>query len=328
MTSQILHLIHHQINKEAWNNCIESDVNAQPYALSWYLDIVSPKWQAFVIVDLDGDYETIMPLPVKSQYGIPYLQQPFYCQQLGIFGKDSNESEKVEAFLLRLRKAFKYVIDYTFHSGFERNADLFTKNTITQYLNLDQPYSAIYHGYNRDRKLNLNRAHASGLSLVESQDIEPLIQIFKEHIAHKIYGGVSEEAYQQLRALFSEFQRRGIAKLFYTQNNSGHFLTGGLFLIWNRKIIYLFNASSEKGKKKNGNTLILDHIIKSYSNQDYVFDFESPSEEFENIVGFYASFGSEKVVLNQLAYNKLPFLIKKVKAIRMNTFYFLKRRGI
>lgn len=316
MSSQIIHLKHHQINKEAWDICIESDVNAQPYALSWYLDIVSPKWQAFVIEDLYGGYETVMPLPVKRQYGISYLQQPFYCQQLGIFGKYSIERETAEAFLLRLKKKFKYVIDYIFHSGFERNSDLFTKKTITQYLNLNRPYAEIFKGYNRDRKLNLKRAIASGLNLVESQDIEPLLLIFQRYTANKIYGGVSEQAYLELRDLFSEFKKRGLVKLFYTQDDTRAFLTGGLFLIWNRKIIYLFNASSEEGKKKNGNTLILDHVIKTFCNRDYVFDFESPSEEFENIVGFYGSFGAEKIILPSLNYNELPHFINFIKKIR------------
>ncbi|MDX5477693.1 MAG: hypothetical protein LPJ98_04490, partial [Cyclobacteriaceae bacterium] len=112
------------------------------------------------------------------------------------------------------------------------------------------------------------------------------------------------------------FKRRSVVRLFYTQDIKGDCLTGGMFLIWNRKIIYLFNASSEEGKKKNGNTLILDHVIKTFCNRDYVFDFESPSEEFENIVGFYGSFGAEKIILPSLNYNELPYFINFIKKIR------------
>lgn len=316
MALEVIHLKHNQINKDAWDECIKKDLCAQAYALSWYLDIVSPSWEAFVINGAFGGYKTVMPLPVKKQYGIPYLQQPFFCQQLGIFGDDSDHIETVENFNRLVRRKFKYVIDYTFNSGFGVVPGLFTENTITQYLHLNRPYPEIFKGYNRDRRINLQRSKASGLSLVESFDIEPLILIFKRFTANKIYGGVSEAAYQQLRSIFSELKKRGFVRLFYTQDNNGAFLTGGMFLTWNQRIVYLFNASSDEGKKKNGNTLILDYVISTYSNQDYVFDFESPSEEFEKIVGFYRSFGSETIKLPKLSYNILPYPVNFLKQIR------------
>jgi len=327
VTGQIVYLKHYQINKENWDTCIETASNREVYALSWYLDIVSPNWEAFVIIDDSGFYETVMPLPVKKQLTIPYLQQPFFCQQLGIFGRHVNDTGRVEAFLSKLKFHFSYVLGYTFNSGNERHSSFFTENTVTQYLQLNRSYREIYQGYNRDRKNNLKRAKTSGLKLVESSDIEPLIQIFKNNTAERIYGGVSETAYQQLRGLFSEFKSRGIVKLIYTQEGK-EYLTGGLFVIWGQKIIYLFNASTYNGKKKNGNTLILNHVIKMYSNQNYTFDFESPSKEFQNIFRFYSSFGSKEVLLNQIHYNNLPELIQKMKRLRMNTYFLMKRIGL
>lgn len=324
MESKIQHLKNDQINKEAWDRCIISDLSGQPYALSWYLDIVSPNWEAFVIQGNQFDYELVLPLPVKKQFGIYYLKQPYFCQQLGVFGIKLIDKVIFDSFLKKIKDNFSYVIDYTFHAETNENHENLSNSGMTQYLNLNKSYEITYSGYSRDRKLNLSRAKKSGLKIFESDDIEPLIKMFKINTANKIYGGVSEEAYTILRSLFEEFRNRKMVKLFYTQDERKDFLTSGMFLVWKNRIIYLFNSSTPEGKKRNGNTLILDHVIKTYSDQGYILDFESPSEEFTEITGFYKSFGSNKVLLKELKYNHLPTLIKMMKNIRGSLILSMK----
>ncbi|MBS9525591.1 hypothetical protein KI659_16355 [Litoribacter alkaliphilus] len=324
MGLEISHINCKNIDKEKWDCCINEDWEGQAYGLSWYLDIVSPGWEALILLDVQGNYDTVMPLPVRKQFWIAYLQQPFFCQQLGVFGKRATDHEVLEAFLQKLRKLFNYVIDYTFSSRFSGQAQSFPTYAITYYLDLNRPYLEIQKGYTRDRKLNLGRGFKSGLKVIKSRDLEPLLQIFQQHTSHKIYGGVSEDAYEQLRDLYSAFIERDLAKLFYTHDGDGNILTGGLFLIYKNKIIYLFNASTPAGKKSNGNTLILDHVIQDFSNQPYILDFESPAEEFASITQFYASFGSEKQILPQLQYDELPFMLKLGKSIRRKVKLSLK----
>jgi hypothetical protein len=55
--------------------------NSRIYANSWFLDRTAVEWDALVY----GDYEYVMPLPVRRKLGIRYLYQPLYSQQLGIF---------------------------------------------------------------------------------------------------------------------------------------------------------------------------------------------------------------------------------------------------
>jgi hypothetical protein len=52
----------------------------------WHLDRTAVVWDALVW----GDYEFVMPLPVRKKWGIQYVYQPLFCQQLGIFPKPSN----------------------------------------------------------------------------------------------------------------------------------------------------------------------------------------------------------------------------------------------
>ncbi|NMD01548.1 MAG: hypothetical protein GYA62_17755, partial [Bacteroidales bacterium] len=77
----LTYLKHNEINKQKWENCILNAINGNLYAYAWYLDIVSPNWEAFV----SDNYEVVIPLTVKKMLGFRTLQQPLFTQQLGVF---------------------------------------------------------------------------------------------------------------------------------------------------------------------------------------------------------------------------------------------------
>jgi len=77
----IRHLRHSEIDKEKWDAALSKCHQPLLFAQSWYLDLVSPKWGALI----RGDYEEMMPLPVKSKFGFKYLVQPNFTAQLGVF---------------------------------------------------------------------------------------------------------------------------------------------------------------------------------------------------------------------------------------------------
>ena len=74
---KIQHLRHKDIDFEKWDNAMNLCTNRLCYANSWFLNIVSPKWEALV----SEDYNYLMPLPVKRKYKIPYIVQPHLAQQ-------------------------------------------------------------------------------------------------------------------------------------------------------------------------------------------------------------------------------------------------------
>ncbi|MBK6963997.1 MAG: hypothetical protein IPH20_08605 [Bacteroidales bacterium] len=63
---------HTELDKTAWDNCIDKAVNGNIYGFSWYLDIVCDEWDALVA----GDYETVFLLPTgrSSDFGIFFSQ--------------------------------------------------------------------------------------------------------------------------------------------------------------------------------------------------------------------------------------------------------------
>jgi hypothetical protein len=82
------YLKRNDIDPVLWNACIESNEYYIPYARFEYLDaLCNGSWGALV----KGRYEAVFPLPYRKKWGlIPYVYQPVFCQQLGVFGNPGN----------------------------------------------------------------------------------------------------------------------------------------------------------------------------------------------------------------------------------------------
>jgi hypothetical protein len=100
-----------------------------PYAYSWYLDTIHEEWAALV----EGDYERVMPLPVRKKYGITYCYQPFFAQQLGVFSKNEINPEIVNKFIAAIPKDIK-VINYNLNHFNTLNPKEYHTNNNDNYL--------------------------------------------------------------------------------------------------------------------------------------------------------------------------------------------------
>jgi hypothetical protein len=307
-----------QIDDKQWNDLLKKSPQGYLYAYTWYLDIVSPHWKALIIIE-NSIYQAVMPVPVLKQFGILYVKQPLFCQQLGIFALPNYEIPFTD-FIQTLYKHFDYIADYTLNianllpypSPTKQEKIIWQK---THLINLQQTSFQIEKFYNKDRKINLQRAFKAQVSIIESEDIEPLISIFCAETAHKIAGGVHPQAYNLLREIFKTLKIKNIAKLYYTVNHKQEIEAGALFVFANQKIIYLFNAALDKYRKNNGRTLLIHNLLQQYAQTDYqYFDFESPL--INNIAEFYSSFGATAHGFMQIHYNNLPFWVEIPKKVR------------
>ncbi|TAH21389.1 MAG: GNAT family N-acetyltransferase [Cytophagales bacterium] len=318
--TKIHYFTHLEIDKKKWDECIHQSSQGLVYALSFYLDIVSPNWDA-VIEENEQAYTAVMPLPKKRKYGITFLQQPLFCQQLGIFSVENEVSNaKLEIFMALIVQKYKLASHYHFHTNvrLSQTPNMEITYLHTHHLNLSCSYTAIYKNYSADRKLNLKLAIRANLQIVESADIEPLIQMFEKDIAHKISGGVAANAYDMLKKLYKALHKKGLCKLFYTKNQKGQIGAGGLFVFYQHQIIYLFNAAYHTHRKENGRTLLIDHLLKKYAQSSYTFDFESP--EIVQISQFYKSFGAEAIPYPKVSYNHLPDWINNLWKVKKKIY--------
>lgn len=316
---EVKYLSHHQIDKCLWDDCIANSQKPLLYGHSWYLDITSLGWNALVYEHEQG-YKAVLPLPVTTTMGFTKIKHPLYTQLLGLWIADSDFSEQklwpffVEKLLQNsLYSAGFQIFNESISSliGFQKL--IRSNRNCTHVLSLQKTYQEIYQGYSADRRLNLKRASKIDWKIEESQDMNPMIEIFRINTAHKIDGGVGEWAYSMLVDLFVELQKRQFAKLFYVSHN-GRIEAAGLFTFYAGRIVYLFNTATHKGRLGNARTLLIDSVLKQYSGQDYLFDFESPM--LEPIAHFYASFGAVQEDFLTLQWNHLPVFVQKILTLK------------
>ncbi len=342
------HFKHNQIDKKKWNKCISNSKENIIYAFSWYLDCVSPFWEAFILED-NNEYLAVMPLPVKKKYGISFLQVPLFVQQLGIFSTQRLSSLEFKAFLILLQKKFKLVSNYPFNTlnyqdfkseleeVFDNKLKQNLKKHKTHHLSLQQNYSIIRQNYKKDTKYRINQAQKQNFESIqktEIDDIDLVYKFFEESVF--LENGISNQAKPILKSLFKILKDKNLAELYYIQNNKQEILSGILVVknesvyqvdnqnYFTTKWIYLFNAANPKYQKDESRRWFLDKFIQKKSNLEsqsnnnliQILDFESAQEK--EVARFYSSFGSEEKPFFVLDYNELPFYIKSSqKTIRI-----------
>ncbi|WP_158550052.1 GNAT family N-acetyltransferase [Runella aurantiaca] len=312
----VLLLHRSQLDSTQWDDFIAASPQQILYAYSWYLDTVSPDWKALVLTQ-NGQWQAVMPLPCRQKWGLKVIQQPFFCQLLGIFAHLNVDFQEASNLLLsHLTTSFRYVSIYTgrfaAQTVFPNSLKIKKANNVVLPLHL--PYAVLFQNYSNDRKTNLKRAQLFGWQSKQSTDIEPIIQLFQKNHSSQIAGGVSEKAYDLLRKITAVLAQKKALRLVYATKD-GRIEAGALFAIFENRIIYLFNAASPTGRKGNGRTWLIDKIIQEYAGTDFVFDFESP--ELPSIASFYQSFGGVEEIYTQFTFNDLPFPLKQIQNWRI-----------
>jgi len=309
-----LYLRRSQIDTDAWNDCVANATNPLLYGYSWYLDAVLPapdwQWQALVLLDEQGRYTAVLPIPLRRKAGRWVVHQPLFCPFLDLFTRDAPCDST--PFLQAVVKRFRYGSRLALRVR-PTLPGLTVQSRTTHVLDLSAGYQQILANYTPDRKLNRTRALRHDWQITDATDPEPLLALFRQHHAHTIDGGVGEWAYPVLRHLISELQSRGLATLRYARHD-GQNEAGMLVAHSNGRAIYLFNAASERGRQGNARTLLLDQFIQERAGQALTFDFESP--EKPSIAQFYRSFGALEEPYYSIRWNRLTRPERWLRAIR------------
>jgi hypothetical protein len=320
------HVRHAEINRPQWDKLIHEAPNGLIYALTWYLDTVSPGWEALV-QEAEGRYVAVLPLPVRLKFGLRYLQQPLLTQQLGLFYLEAAAPTAASWQHIGelLRQRFRFITRYSFNTA---NAALLAaplgsplgsvfecEPFQTYHLSLRLPYATLLAGYSTKRRSTLSQARRLHLVVEPSTDIELLIELFRQHTVAKVAGGVSEEAYHILRRLYAAASQAGLAELWQARLPSGQ--VGALILLFRFKnqLTYIFSAADAEAKRTGAVTVLLNEVFRAYAGQEVCFDFEAP--QVESVADFYRRFGSEAAPFLSISLNRLPWPVRQLRAARM-----------
>jgi hypothetical protein len=270
----IRYLKHSQIDKEKWDKSLSACVNKLIYAQSWYLDIVSLGWHALV----DDDFAQIMPLPHKSKLGLPYLVQPKYTQQLGVF---SPTEPDVRLFLKKIPPQYLWRNIHLNYMNLDIQAPHLRTNIILPF---DKEYADIRSSYNENTRRNISKARKNGCCIT-SASIEDFINAYALNAKDKpLLSDV-----QLLERLIREALNRNLGCLTVATSTNGDILAGSFFLYSYDRLIYHTSFSSSEGQKHSASFLVIDETIRRHCKTMKLLDFEGSM--LTGIARFFRGFG-------------------------------------
>ena len=292
---EIIHLRHSEIDFERWDKAIASSQNELIYAYSWYLNCVSPGWEALI----SGSYEYIMPLPVKKRYGFSYVVQPALTQQCGIFSSNFLSNETVEQFI----GAIPY-ISYELNLNESNLAYKYPKRP-NLILELDSPYKRLYSNFSSNTKRNIIKANSFSLTTDLDLSVNDFLRFYYNH--EKNYSLPDKKIVENLINKATEL---GKIRIFGVRNSANEIISVLGLLISDDRLIYLLPSSNIEGKDKSAMFLLLNEIIKNNAQSNRVLDFEGSA--IEGVARFYKGFGAKLVYYNVVKRFR-PKIFKQIK---------------
>jgi hypothetical protein len=304
--SEIRFVKYKDIDRTKWDQCIDNSTSGIVYATSWYLDQICSHWDALIL----GDYEYVMPLVNKRKYGIRYIYQPFFNQQLGVFSKRSIESELTDQFLEVIPKQFRF-IDMNLNLGNTIKAINYSlKQNTTYHLNLRSNIGEIRNAYHSNTRRNIQKAIQQNIQIRQVSDIEDFLRFTAENLSLKS-PEIKKAHYSALEKVISFALANQSGELLGAWDSEDNLIASVFFVRSNQTVIYLAASSNQSGTEKSAMFLLIDTFISQNAEKDLILDFEGSN--IQGVARFYAGFGAIPKTYYSVHQNRLPKLLRIFK---------------
>ena len=286
----------HEVDEKKWDECINQSEFPSIFAKCWYLDIFTRlQWQCLIY----GDYEAVLPLFKKRKWFIPYVTQPFLCQQGGVFSKAKKGFDADMLYCIAVKDIFNLnILTRVAWSG-----HVTAKERVNHILELKVGYDKIRSGYNRNTIRNLTKARNTGI-IIENEFNPDLVATFlanNDQSGYIIpYQNNIIELIQKSFNVQSGFVLK--ASIDGKMNSLAYFIEDG------DRLYFLLCASDVIGKNHKSLYLLIDEAIKMYAEKKMILDFTGSN--IENIARRNLGFGAKTETYFQLKWNKYHQFIK------------------
>lgn len=294
---------HSEIDKKLWDHCIREAFNGMIYAYSWYLDIVSPDWEALI----ENDYERVFPLPVNKKYRINYIAQPYFTQQLGLFSRSKISPATVDSFIKAIPEKFKLIeLNLNTHNS----SEIFKERIIPQInheLDLIKDYDFLFKNYSENTRRNIKKARKAGLSLMKNIRPDEIVKLFKNNRGKDV-SNLTDEDYGRLLRLVYSCIHKGRAELYGVYSEMNELCAGAIFLTNEKKTTFIFSGLNEYGRENRAMFFLIDKFIEEHAHTHLTFDFDGSNDP--NLARFYKGFGSTEIHYPRLELMHLPLPLR------------------
>jgi hypothetical protein len=296
-------LKNHEIDRVKWDACIDASPDGLIYALSWYLDVVNPGWDALVV----GDYETVMPLPVRKKYGIKYLIQPYLTQQLGVFSLVPPTDQTVELFFDFILKKYRFINISLNRSNSCLNHNFEFISKANHELYLSASYNELEKKYSRRTKRNINKAKSTDIKVVENLNAVEFTEFKVKYSNSRI----NSRFRKILENLVQSSIEKSVGKVKAAKDQNGEIIAAAYYLQYKERIYFSVTASSEFGKTTSAMHMLLDTIIRENAGSGKILDFTGSN--MKGVAYFNEGFGAKAEKYFYIYSNRIPVIGKFMK---------------
>lgn len=297
----IHYLNREEIDDKKWDDCIARSFNGNLYGHCWFLDVVAGEWGALV----EGDYEQVFPLPHRRKFGIAYIYQPFFTQQLGLYSQSALSTEILGGVLDAIPRSMKRIeINLNIHN----KADELrypVMHQLNHELDLIHAYDRIRESYSDNLKRNLKKAEKAGFTIMKNPRPETIVKLFREHRGGMIRH-LREEHYHRLLQIVYHATYKGMADIRGVFDERNQLVAGAFFIRSHKKAIFLFSGLSEEGREQAAMPFLIDSYIRENAGRHLTLDFDGSNDP--NLARFYKSFGSKEMTYQRVVISRLPLL--------------------
>ncbi|WP_291856614.1 hypothetical protein [Marinilabilia sp.] len=268
---KIQYLKNQEINRLRYDNALKRSFNANIFAYSWYLDQVCEDWDLLV----EGDYETVCPIPLSRKMGIVRVKHPAMAPFLGVFSSKHLPAEKVEDILHKI--PFRNVAITLNHLN--RLPKYNRKRTVNvPVLDLITPYKKIMERYSEQARDSLSKN--DGTFVMRSIRTDEYM-FFRRSQKKK---GVMEE--MQLTRIMNYAIRYKSAGIYATYSSHNE-LIAAVFLIKSNNRLFLFDCTqSQQGRQHHGVFRAINHLIESNSESNLTLEIPFKCEALQSMILF------------------------------------------
>tara|TARA_A100001011_G_scaffold163310_1_gene171845 strand:+ start:4074 stop:4946 length:873 start_codon:yes stop_codon:yes gene_type:complete len=282
-----------QIDPVKWDSCVRNSLQERVYA---YYDVlycsIGKQWIGLIY----EDYKAVMPIPIKYKWNIiPFVSQPQFCQQLGVFSKDVLTYSIFTEFLKILKKQSIIKVHYFFNALNTKYLEGYHQRP-NYILPLQNDYQKIYTQYKSSLKKNLNKANKNNLQWKQNAPLKICFDHYQK--AHgKYHNELNFDFFLKIQNKKSiNFHLIGVKK-------DNQWLASAIFLQDSKRLYYILGAPTELGRSLGALPFLLDGLIQKFAGRNMILDFEG--SQIQSVANFYEKFTLQKEYFIEFKYGIL-----------------------
>jgi hypothetical protein len=304
----LVHLVpYDQIDRQAWDACIEKSQNRLIYAKSNYLDKIATGWQGIIL----NEYEAVMPLPVRRKWGIQYIYQPAFFQQGGIFSPLPVSKELTEKFIHTVMEHFSYAeISMNYLNEIPDIPEIEATKRSNFILTLSKTKDELTAHFSESFIRNTKKAKNAGLIYSKSENLKEAIDLYRSLYGSRI-PSVKKKDYDHFEKIALDLQGNNSVIIRKVIDKTNQILAAILLLQDGNRLYNLMSSNTKKGRNAEANYFLFDSIINEFAGSGLILDLEG--SDMPGIADFYLRMAPQPEPYTHIRYNHLPWLLKLFK---------------